>query len=201
MTLLLASVTGSQEAELAVTHGADIIDLKDPSQGALGALELSVVSDAVSTIAGRRPTSAVIGDLPMEPGAIAAAVEATAKTGVDFVKVGLFAGSKRKECIRALASFARRTKVVGVMFADSEPDNELISLMAESGFAGAMMDTARKDGKRLLDHADPAAIDCFVRGCRSQGLLTGLCGIAGSSGCSALVAARAGLPGFQGRAV
>ncbi|MGC2011909.1 MAG: (5-formylfuran-3-yl)methyl phosphate synthase, partial [Pseudolabrys sp.] len=95
MTLLLASVTGSREAELAVTHGADIIDLKDPSQGALGALELSVVCDAVSTIAGRRPTSAVIGDLPMEPGAIAAAVAATAKTGVDFVKVGLFAGSKR----------------------------------------------------------------------------------------------------------
>ncbi|MGB9210468.1 MAG: (5-formylfuran-3-yl)methyl phosphate synthase, partial [Pseudolabrys sp.] len=91
MTLLLASVTGSREAELAVTHGADIIDLKDPSQGALGALELSVVCDAVSTIAGRRPTSAVIGDLPMEPGVIAAAVAATAKTGVDFVKVGLFA--------------------------------------------------------------------------------------------------------------
>ena len=112
----------------------------------------------------------------MEPGAIAAAVEATAKTGVDFVKVGLFAGSKRKECIRALASLARQTKIVGVMFADSEPDNELINLMAEFGFAGAMMDTARKDGRRLLDHADPAAIGRFVRGCRSQGLLTGLAG-------------------------
>src|SRR6476646_2964350 len=176
MTLLLASVTGSQEAELAVTHGADIIDLKDPSQGALGALGPSVVSDVVSAIAGRRPASAVIGDLPMEPGAIAAAVEATAKTGVDFVKVGLFAGSKRKECIGALASFARQTKIVGVMFADSEPDNELINLMAESGFAGAMLDTARQDGRRLLDHADPAAIGRFVRGCRSQGLLTGLAG-------------------------
>jgi len=176
MTLLLASVTGSREAELAVTHGADIIDLKDPSRGALGALELSVVSDAVRTIAGRRPASAVIGDLPMEPDAIVAAVEATAKTGVDFVKVGLFAGSQRKESIRALASLARRTKVVGVMFSDNEPDNELINLMAESGFAGAMMDTARKDGRRLLDHADPAAIDRFVRGCRAQGLLAGLAG-------------------------
>jgi dihydroneopterin aldolase len=176
MTLLLASVTGGREAELAVTHGADIIDLKDPSRGALGALELSVVSDVVKTIAGRRPASAVIGDLPMEPDAIAAAVEAMAKTGVDFVKVGLFAGSERKECIRALAPFARRTKVVGVIFADIEPDNELISLMAESGFSGAMMDTARKDGRRLLDHADPAAIDRFVRGCRSQGLLAGLAG-------------------------
>lgn len=176
MTLLLASVTGSREAELAVAHGADIIDLKDPSRGALGALEPSVVNDAISTIAGRRPASAVIGDLPMEPGAITAAVETMARTGVDYIKVGLFAGARRKECIRALASFTQRTRVVGVMFADSEPDNELVGLMAESGFAGAMMDTARKDGKRLLDHADPAAIDLFVRGCHSHGLLAGLAG-------------------------
>ena len=176
MTLLLASVTGSREAELAVAHGADIIDLKDPSRGALGALEPAVVNDAISTIAGRRPASAVIGDLPMEPGAITAAVETMARTGVDYIKVGLFAGTRRKECIRALASFTQRTRVVGVMFADSEPDNELVGLMAESGFAGAMMDTARKDGKRLLDHADPAAIDLFVRSCRSHGLLAGLAG-------------------------
>jgi dihydroneopterin aldolase len=176
MTLLLASVTGSREAELAIAHGADIIDLKDPSQGALGALELSIVSDVVRTIAGRRRASAVIGDLPMEPDVVAAAAEATARTGVDFVKVGLFAAGNRKECIRALAPVARQTKVVGVMFADDEPDNELIDLMAKSGFVGAMMDTARKDGRRLLDHMDPAAIDRFVRACRSQGLLTGLAG-------------------------
>ena|SRR5215471_5571980 len=176
MTLLLASVTGSGEAEVAVTHGADIIDLKDPSRGALGALNPPVVRDAVRTIAGRRSASAVIGDLPMDPGAITTAVETMAKTGVDYVKVGLFAGSRRKDCIRALEPIARRTKVVGVIFADSEPDNELLGLMAQSGFAGAMMDTARKDGKRLLDHAEPAAIDRFVRGCRSHGLLAGLAG-------------------------
>ena len=35
------------------------------------------------------------------------------------------------------------------MFADSEPDNELINLMAESGFAGAMMDTARRGRKAV----------------------------------------------------
>ena len=176
MTLLLASVNSGREAELAVAHGADIVDLKDPSRGALGALEPSVVIEAIKIIAGRRPSSAVIGDLPMEPDAITAAVETMAKIGVDYIKVGLFAGSRRKECIRALASLARQTKVVGVMFADSEPDNELIDLMAESGFVGAMMDTARKDGRRLLDHVDPAAIDLFVRRCRSQGLLVGLAG-------------------------
>jgi FolB domain-containing protein len=176
MTLLLASVTGSREAELAIAHDADIIDLKDPAKGALGALEPFLVREAVETIAGRRPASAVIGDLPMEPGAITAAVETMAATGVDYVKVGLFAGSKREDCIAALAGLARRTKIVGVMFIDCEPKQELIGLMAESGFAGAMMDTARKDGGRLLDHADAVAIGDFVRACRSHGLFTGLAG-------------------------
>jgi dihydroneopterin aldolase len=176
MTMLLASVTGSREAELAISHGADIVDLKDPAKGALGALEPSVVRDAVSVIAGRRPASAVIGDLPMEPDQINAAVRTMAATGVDYVKVGLFAGPRRGDCVRALAALARGTKIVGVMFIDCEPDNELIGLMAASGFAGAMLDTARKNGERLLDHADPAAIGDFVRGCRFHGLFTGLAG-------------------------
>lgn len=176
MTMLLASVTGSREAELAISHGADIIDLKDPTKGALGALEPSVVRDAVSVIAGRRPVSAVIGDLPMEPDQINAAVRTMVATGVDYVKVGLFAGPRRGDCVRALAALARRTKIVGVIFIDCEPDNELIGLMAESGFAGAMLDTARKNGERLLDHVDPAAIGDFVRGCRFHGLFTGLAG-------------------------
>ena len=29
MTLMLASVSGPQEAEIAIAHGADIIDLRD----------------------------------------------------------------------------------------------------------------------------------------------------------------------------
>ena len=176
MTMLLASVTGSREAELAISHGADIVDLKDPTKGALGALEPSVVRDVVRIIAGRRPASAVIGDLPMEPDQIKAAVRTMAATGVDYVKVGLFAAPRRRDCVRALAALARRTKLVGVMFIDCEPDNELIGLMAESGFAGAMLDTAQKNGARLLDHADPGAIGDFVRGCRSHGLFTGLAG-------------------------
>ena len=79
MTLLLASVTGPEEAALVLAHGADIIDLKDASQGALGALPPEVVRATVAAVRGRRPVSAVIGDLPMEPDVIAAAVESTAK--------------------------------------------------------------------------------------------------------------------------
>ncbi|HEX5508231.1 MAG TPA: (5-formylfuran-3-yl)methyl phosphate synthase [Pseudolabrys sp.] len=176
MTMLLASVTGVSEAQLALDHGADIIDLKDPTKGALGALDADIVRSVVSIVAGRRPTSAVTGDLPMNPEIVIAAVRSMAETGVDYVKVGLFPGSAQRECIRALAPLAAATKIVAVMFADSEPDNALIPLMAEAGFAGAMLDTARKGAGRLLDHAGLAALGQFVHACRACGLLTGLAG-------------------------
>jgi dihydroneopterin aldolase len=176
MTLLLASVTGPAEAEIAVGHGADIIDLKDPAQGALGALEPAAVQATVAAIAGRRPVSAVTGDLPMRPLIIYRAVEAMAAAGVDYVKVGLFPDGQRADCIRALAPLARLTKIVGVMFADSGADNSLVPLMAECGFAGAMLDTANKGQGRLLDHADVASLGVFVRACRDHALLSGLAG-------------------------
>jgi uncharacterized protein (UPF0264 family) len=38
------------------------------------------------------------------------------------------------------------------MFADYSADEGLIALIAQSGFAGMMIDTARKTGGRLFDH-------------------------------------------------
>jgi dihydroneopterin aldolase len=176
MTMLLASVTGLAEAELALAHGADIIDLKDPTKGALGALDPAIVREVVAALAKRRPASAVIGDLPMEPDTIVTAAQTMAETGVDYVKVGLFRGARRPDCIRALSSMTQRTKIVGVMFADDEPDVGLLPLMSEIGFAGAMLDTARKGAGRLLDHIDPANLGQFVRECRAYGLMAGLAG-------------------------
>src|SRR5262249_2350833 len=145
MTLMLASVAGAEEAEAAVTLGADLVDLKDAARGALGALAPDVVRAAVRTIAGRRPASAVTGDLPMEPDTLVAAAAAMAETGVQFVKVGLFPDARRDDCIASLATLARGTKLVGVMFADLESDDgarcALIETMRTAGFAGAMLDT------------------------------------------------------------
>lgn len=176
MTLLLASVGGPDEAAVALAHGADIIDLKDASRGALGALDESLVRATVASVGGRRPVSAVTGDLPMHPDAIAAAVARTAQAGVDYVKVGLFPDRRRRDCIRALAALAHTTKIVGVMFADRAADNGLLALMAETGFAGAMLDTAQKGAGRLLDHMDVAGLRDFVDGCRGYGLMVGLAG-------------------------
>jgi dihydroneopterin aldolase len=176
MTLLLASVTGPDEAEIADRHGADIIDLKDPRRGAFGAVAADAVAATLAAIGGRRPVSAVAGELAMEPDRIVRAASALADAGVDYVKVALFPEPRREDCVRALAALAQRVKLVAVMFADHGFDAALVSLMAQSGFAGAMLDTARKTGGRLLDHMSVASLGGFIDACRRHGLMGGLAG-------------------------
>jgi FolB domain-containing protein len=176
MTRMLASVTGPQEAEIAVTHGADIIDLKDAGNGAFGAVPPDIVRATIAAVSGRRPVSAVTGELPMEPASIIAAVNAMADAGVVYVKIGLFPGPKRPDCIRALSTFARRAKIIGVMFADENADQTLLPLMAESGFAGAMLDTAHKQSGGLLNLLDIPALGNFVDAARARDLMAGLAG-------------------------
>ena len=176
MTLMLASVTGPQEAAIAAAHGADIIDLKDAANGAFGAVAPETVRATVAAIKGERPVSAVTGELPIEPATMVGAVNALADAGVTYVKVGLFPGPQRPDCIRALSASAHRTRIVGVMFADAGADQNLLALMAESGFAGVMLDTARKQNGHLLGLLDVPALGNFVDAAREHGLMAGLAG-------------------------
>ena len=176
MTFLLASVTGPEEAEIAVRHGADIVDLKDPARGAFGAVDPRAVAATVATVARRRPVSAVTGELAMEPDTVVRAATTLVDAGVDYVKVALYPAPGREDCIRALAPLARRVRMVGVMFADDGADPDLAPLMAQSGFAGLLIDTARKAGGRLLDHMDIATLSGAMDACRTHGLMGGLAG-------------------------
>ena len=66
-TAFLASVTTVAEAELAARCGADIIDCKDPAQGALGALPVRTVTAIRRGVPPSLPVSATIGDLASDP--------------------------------------------------------------------------------------------------------------------------------------
>jgi (5-formylfuran-3-yl)methyl phosphate synthase len=175
MTLMLASVTGPEEAEVAVQQGADIVDLKDVGAG-FGTVAPEVVRAAVVAIARRRPVSAVVGDAATDVERIATLASSLAEAGAAFVKIGLSPEMLRGDFVRALAPLARRTKLIGVMFADSGADRALIPVMAQSGFAGVMLDTARKTGARLLDHLDITGLALFVDTAHAHGLMAGLAG-------------------------
>jgi FolB domain-containing protein len=176
MTLMLASVTNPAEADAVRAGGADIIDLKDPAKGALGVLDAAVAADIVRSVGKRRPVSAAAGAALGAPWVLVDAVAAMAATGVDYVKVGFSPGKAGADCVRALRPHASNTKIVGVLFADGAPDLDMLALMANNGFTGAMLDTAKKGAGRLLDHMDVAALDRFIDRCRENGLTSGLAG-------------------------
>ena len=103
-TKFLASVTTAAEARIAVAGGADIIDCKDPSEGALGALPAQTVRDIRDSVGDACPVSATIGDLAGPVDAVVGAARAMAATGVDYVKVGFFPRSDAKAVIAALGA-------------------------------------------------------------------------------------------------
>ncbi len=178
MTKMLASVKDRQEAEIALLNGADIIDLKDPSRGALGAVELDKLLEVKDFIAGRRPLSAACGDLPMHPETIRGKVEEVAATGVDYIKIGFFPTAQLDACIEALKPLVTHGKLIAVLFADRllEYDENLIGKLAAAGFHGVMIDTADKAAGRLLDHMTPDQIGHFIKECRAHELMGGVAG-------------------------
>lgn len=199
MTLLLASVTSSAEAEIVVTGGGDIIDLKDPSRGAFGALPLAIVRDVVKAVAGRCPVSAVAGDLPMEPKALFDAVSNLAETGADYVKVGFRPADSFAACVEVLAPLGRKVKLVAAFFADLAPiDFSALALVAQHGFKAAMLDTAEKDSGRLITKVSLADLSQFVETCREASLMSGLAGALETPDIVRLLRLNPGFLGFRG---
>lgn len=178
MTRVLASVANLEEACQAYSEGADIIDLKNPSAGALGALPLSVIATITAKLSGVTPLSATIGDIPMYPDAIVTAVKAVAATGVDYVKIGFFPNGDWSAVLQGLQSqVAPGTQMIAVLFADQSPSLKWLPTIAQYGFAGAMLDTANKDIGPLLKVCEVSFLADFVATCRASSLV---CGLAGS---------------------
>jgi uncharacterized protein (UPF0264 family) len=178
MTKWLASVQSLEEAKALQQTLPDILDLKDPARGALGALPLTTVEAVVQWLEGRCETSATVGDLVMHPDVIVEAVKAMAATGVDYVKVGLFSDPKLEACLAGLHEELSelKTPVIAVLFADQTRNISLISRIKQAGFSGVMVDTASKNGQRLMDHWNSTELKAFISQAREHQLLCGLAG-------------------------
>jgi uncharacterized protein (UPF0264 family) len=198
MTLFLASVRDEAEAAIALLAGADIIDLKEPRRGALGALDRETTCSIVSLIDGRAPVSATIGDLPMHPETISDAVLEKAACGVDYVKFGLFPDGDARRCLDALRPLARRVPLILVLFADGLPDFDAVAAAAAMGAAGIMLDTADKHSGSLLVHLDPCRLLSFVTEARTHGLTAGLAGSLSAADVPVLLPLAPDLIGFRG---
>jgi (5-formylfuran-3-yl)methyl phosphate synthase len=197
LTRMLASVADATEAEVVLRLGADVIDLKDPQRGALGAVALDTVRDVLAVVARRCETSAALGDPPYENEALLASARAAAALGVDYVKLAVDLPMLDR-LGDSLEQLARDVRLVGMMFADEQPDFALLPTLSALGFKGAMLDTRDKTRGRLIAHLDVVRISEFCSQCRTLNLISGLAGSLEAPDIPRLLLARPDILGFRG---
>ena len=194
--LFLVSVRSPEEVPVALSGGADIVDVKEPREGALGAVDPTVIAAIVRSVAGRRAVSATIGDCELDEAP--PRVEETAAIGVDYVKIGLFGVASAPAMSALERCAASGIRLIAVMFADLSPRWDQIRLLAEAGFFGIMLDTADKRHGGLREHLAPRDLAEFLSQARAHGLLAGLAGSLREADAKALLPLAPDVLGFRG---
>ncbi|MFK5948556.1 MAG: (5-formylfuran-3-yl)methyl phosphate synthase [Methylococcales bacterium] len=199
MTRMLASVNSLKEAKLILNTTVDIIDLKQPEQGALGALSTKDVRTIVNAVNHQKLISATVGDLPMQADIVYKAVKAMAETGVDYIKIGFFPGGDWQGTLDKLSEISQQgCKLIAVLFADANPDINAIESFKQAGFYGVMLDTMNKANGSLLQVMDMTDIKQFVSQAKSAQLLCGLAGSLKQQDITELISLNPDYLGFRG---
>lgn len=170
---LLISVVSAEEARAALVGGADIIDVKDPREGALGAPSPGVLSEVVDAVGGAAPVSVALGDQPGAPNTAALAARGAVSCGADFVKVGLWGVRGLDGAVALLSAVAdavgSEAAVIACAFADAGTPQWLPALVERTGIAGALVDTFAKDGRGLYGWMSEAELRHLIEGTQAAG--------------------------------
>lgn len=180
---LLVSPSSIEEAKKSLA--ADIIDVKKPSEGSLGANYPWVIR-AVKELT-EKPVSAAIGDYDFRPGSAALSAYGAACSGADYIKVGMmFSGAERvQELIEAVVKAVKydfpEKYVVIAAYGDYSRLNtispfEMAPIAAGAGADVAMIDTGIKDGRSVFEYLDEIMLTSFVEQNRDLGMKTALAG-------------------------
>lgn len=188
-TAFLASVVSKEEAIVALKAHIDVVDVKNPAEGALGAALPETISEIRGVVPKTIPVSAAIGDMPYLPGTAALAAIGAAQAGASIIKVGLYGPKTPDEVLKLLFSVSTALKkycpgsslVVGA-YADAQFFGgidflSVPSMAAEAKAAGCLLDTFDKSlGHNLLEIASMEGVRDFVSACREWGLFSALAG-------------------------
>jgi len=186
---LMISVISATEAQDAIAGGAEILDVKNPKEGSLGAQVPKVIREITNLSAGKVEVSAAIGDMPNLPGTAALAALGAASCGVDYIKVGLHGPRSESEAFMILREVRESlleypVSVIAAGYADYvsagtlDPDC-LPQVAASAGIQGFLLDTAIKDGRTLFDFLDLHRLRSMAEQTHAAGMLFGLAGALG----------------------
>jgi (5-formylfuran-3-yl)methyl phosphate synthase len=184
MAKLLVSVRSAREARLALDAGADIIDIKEPSAGALGAASPAVINEVLRMVNRQAGTSVACGELLQSANDIAGQLPgANASLALpqapwpDFVKVGLSGCGSIDDWPQRwrqfLACAPGRSCPVAVAYADwreadAPPPAEVIEQCRSLKRAAVLIDTFDKSGPGLLRIASLDVIGALIEDAHSH---------------------------------
>ncbi len=186
--LLLISPINTDEALEAIEGGADIIDVKNPKEGSLGANFPWVIRSIRELTPKGMQVSATIGDVPYKPGTVSLAAAGAVVSGADYIKVGLYGTKNYKEALEVMDGVVQAVRdlnpdalVVASGYADAHRVGavnpmEIPRIANDSGADLAMVDTAVKDGKTLFDFMDEESLLKFTSEIHDYGLQSALAG-------------------------
>ncbi len=181
MTKLLVSVTDAEEALIAVENGADLIDVKDPNQGSLGAATPAVWKKVLAAVGKRVPVSAALGEL--RDGNTNQMAQQT--KGLSFAKIGLqgcYPGDAWLGDWCTWRSYLPiRALPVMVVYADwrecgAPPPQPLLDLVKKIRIAAVLVDTCIKNGETLRDHCTHEQLVKFCHAVRARRAMLVLAG-------------------------
>lgn len=179
MTGLLVSVRNAEEARIALAGGADIIDVKEPSRGALGAADVEVWREVREAVGERVTTSVALGELAS--GLVEMLAPQT--SGWAFAKIGLAGAASvdwRERWQQAAKQFPSDVRAVPVAYADwreaTAPSPLEVLGLAATTSQFLVLDTFEKSGNSLLDHLPPAVLCDFLGKAASLGVQVTLAG-------------------------
>jgi len=191
---LLISVLDCEEAVEAVEGGADIVDVKNPKEGCLGANFPWIIKEVRRITPTKVEVSATLGDLPYLPGTASLASSGAAASGAQYVKAGLYGVRSVTEGVtlmrnvgRALREYAPKGKVIAAGYADYRVlgclnPMKLPSVAHKAEADGVMVDVRRKDGRKLFHYLQPRQLRKFVKEAHELGLTVALAGSLGAEG-------------------
>ncbi|MCH2201728.1 MAG: (5-formylfuran-3-yl)methyl phosphate synthase [Fuerstiella sp.] len=187
---LLVSVRSSKEALAAFEGGADIIDVKDPSNGSLGLAQSCVIEQITDLIHARSPNmmiSAALGEV--SESTVSNAVNLSAVSHLTLVKSGLSGllslptpWQKAWHRFREMTSLRHsKTQWVAVAYADERRSDSpsVMDVLEEGHRIGCpflLIDTFQKDGTSLLDWVSQRNLDRIRRRTRDLGMKLALAG-------------------------
>jgi len=187
---LLVSPNGVEEALVCASAAEylDIVDVKNPKEGSLGANYPWVISAVRKAVPADKQVSATLGDVPYKPGTVAQAGLGAAVAGASYIKAGLYGCTTSDQAIEVMTGLVRAVKeynpdavVVAAGYADAYRVGSLSPLAipyvaSQANADVAMVDTAIKDGTSLFDYLSTEQCSDFVKRSHEYGLLAALAG-------------------------